>query len=172
MPVVTEERSQIGIRIHLSEVRIRGSGSAPKYHRSPSLLARPADLYCSILFCVYLSWYHFQSSILPVWQSFYKLIIHFLILMFNIILFTGAWRCWQEFTMRSKFKGKYLEIEPIGNSDYLLIIWRDESIPPCRRVSDTSRHRCDRSLLLRLVHLSFHSSFPPCIVLSFISQKA
>jgi len=26
----------------------------------------------------------------------------------------GSWRCWQEFTMRSKFKGKYLEIEPIG----------------------------------------------------------
>jgi hypothetical protein len=47
--------------------------------------------------------------------------------------------------MRSKFKGKYLEIEPIGNSAdlpyLLLIIWRDESIPPCRRVSDTSRHR-------------------------------
>jgi hypothetical protein len=48
--------------------------------------------------------------------------------------------------MRSKFKGKYLEIEPIGNSAYLLIILRDESIPPCRRVSDTSRHRCGRSL--------------------------
>jgi len=27
---------------------------------------------------------------------------------------TGTWRCWQEFTMRSKFKGKYLEIEPVG----------------------------------------------------------
>merc|ERR1719369_2225425 len=26
----------------------------------------------------------------------------------------AGWRCWQEFTMRSKFKGKYLEIEPIG----------------------------------------------------------
>ncbi|XP_023322727.1 oxysterol-binding protein 1 [Eurytemora carolleeae] len=26
----------------------------------------------------------------------------------------GDWKCWQEFTMRSKFKGKYLEIEPIG----------------------------------------------------------
>lgn len=25
-----------------------------------------------------------------------------------------GWSCWQEFTMRSKFKGKYLEIEPIG----------------------------------------------------------
>jgi hypothetical protein len=48
--------------------------------------------------------------------------------------------------MRSKFKGKYLEIEPIGNSAYLLITWRDASIPPCRRVSDTSRHLCGRSL--------------------------
>jgi len=27
---------------------------------------------------------------------------------------SGSWKCWQEFTMRSKFKGKYLEIEPIG----------------------------------------------------------
>ena len=26
----------------------------------------------------------------------------------------GLWRCWQEFTMRSKFKGKYLEVEPLG----------------------------------------------------------
>jgi len=26
----------------------------------------------------------------------------------------AGWKCWQEFTMRSKFKGKYLEIEPIG----------------------------------------------------------
>jgi len=26
----------------------------------------------------------------------------------------NGWECWQEFTMRSKFKGKYLEIEPIG----------------------------------------------------------
>lgn len=26
----------------------------------------------------------------------------------------GTWRCWQEFTMRSKFKGKYLEVEPLG----------------------------------------------------------
>jgi hypothetical protein len=80
------------------------------------------------------------------WQSFYQLKINFLIWIFIIIIFTGAWRCWQEFTMRSKFKGKYLEIEPIGNCAYLLIIWLDESIPPCRRVSDTSRHRCGRSL--------------------------
>ena len=28
----------------------------------------------------------------------------------------NGWECWQEFTMRSKFKGKYLEIEPIGKS--------------------------------------------------------
>eukprot|EP00095_Tigriopus_kingsejongensis_P012379 snap_masked-scaffold190_size271632-processed-gene-1.1 protein:Tk12379 transcript:snap_masked-scaffold190_size271632-processed-gene-1.1-mRNA-1 annotation:"hypothetical protein DAPPUDRAFT_315619" len=27
---------------------------------------------------------------------------------------TGLWRCWQEFSMRSKFKGKYLEVEPLG----------------------------------------------------------
>lgn len=27
---------------------------------------------------------------------------------------TPAWRCWQEFTMRSRFKGKYLEVEPLG----------------------------------------------------------
>jgi len=26
----------------------------------------------------------------------------------------GGWSCWQEFTMRSKFKGKYLEVEPLG----------------------------------------------------------
>jgi len=25
-----------------------------------------------------------------------------------------AWQCWQEFSMRSKFKGKYLEVEPLG----------------------------------------------------------
>ena len=24
------------------------------------------------------------------------------------------WKCWQEFTMRSRFKGKYLEVEPLG----------------------------------------------------------
>ena len=24
------------------------------------------------------------------------------------------WKTWQEFTMRSKFKGKYLEVEPLG----------------------------------------------------------
>ncbi|TRY70435.1 hypothetical protein TCAL_02402, partial [Tigriopus californicus] len=28
----------------------------------------------------------------------------------------GLWRCWQEFSMRSKFKGKYLEVEPLGIS--------------------------------------------------------
>ncbi len=38
----------------------------------------------------------------------------------------------------------------------LLVTCRDESIPPCRRVSDTSRHRCGRPLLLHLVHLGFH----------------
>ena len=26
----------------------------------------------------------------------------------------GKWKTWQEFTMRSKFKGKYLEVEPLG----------------------------------------------------------
>ena len=26
----------------------------------------------------------------------------------------GLWKCWQEFSMRSKFKGKYLEVEPLG----------------------------------------------------------
>jgi hypothetical protein len=26
----------------------------------------------------------------------------------------GKWQCWQEFSMRSKFKGKYLEVEPLG----------------------------------------------------------
>ena len=26
----------------------------------------------------------------------------------------GHWKTWQEFTMRSKFKGKYLEVEPLG----------------------------------------------------------
>jgi len=26
----------------------------------------------------------------------------------------GGWKCWQEFTMKSKFKGKYLEVEPLG----------------------------------------------------------
>ena len=25
-----------------------------------------------------------------------------------------SWKCWQEFTVRSKFRGRYLEIEPIG----------------------------------------------------------
>jgi hypothetical protein len=29
---------------------------------------------------------------------------------------TGLWSSWQEFTMRSKFKGKYLEVEPLGIS--------------------------------------------------------
>ena len=24
------------------------------------------------------------------------------------------WKCWQEFTMRSRFRGKYLEVEPLG----------------------------------------------------------
>jgi len=27
---------------------------------------------------------------------------------------TKGWKCWQEFTMRSRFKGKYLEVEPLG----------------------------------------------------------
>ena len=26
----------------------------------------------------------------------------------------SGWKSWQEFTMRSRFKGKYLEIEPLG----------------------------------------------------------
>ena len=26
----------------------------------------------------------------------------------------SGWRCWQEFTCQSKFKGKYLEVEPLG----------------------------------------------------------
>ena len=26
----------------------------------------------------------------------------------------AGWRCWQEFTCQSKFKGKYLEVEPLG----------------------------------------------------------
>ena len=25
-----------------------------------------------------------------------------------------TWKCWQEFTMRSRFRGKYLEVEPLG----------------------------------------------------------
>jgi len=31
----------------------------------------------------------------------------------------GNWKAWQEFTMRSKFKGKYLEVEPLGISHLL-----------------------------------------------------
>jgi hypothetical protein len=49
---VTEERSQIRswirIRIQLSEVRIRGSGSEPKCYRSPTLVARN-NFYSEIL---------------------------------------------------------------------------------------------------------------------------
>jgi len=41
-----------------------------------------------------------------------------------------------------------------------LVTWRDEFTPPCRRVSDTFRHRCGRPLLLGPVHLSLYSSFP------------
>lgn len=26
----------------------------------------------------------------------------------------AGWRCWQEFTMTSKFRGKYLQIIPLG----------------------------------------------------------
>jgi hypothetical protein len=48
----------------------------------------------------------------------------------------------------------------VSNSP-LLVTCRDESIPPCRRVSDTSRRRCGRPLLFWLVHLGFHSGFPP-----------
>lgn len=25
-----------------------------------------------------------------------------------------GWRCWQEFTMSSKFRGKYLQVIPLG----------------------------------------------------------
>jgi hypothetical protein len=39
---VTEERIRIRNRIHLSEVRIRGSGSAPKCHGSPTLVTMAA----------------------------------------------------------------------------------------------------------------------------------
>ncbi len=38
---VTEERIRIRNRIHLSEVRIRGSRSAPKCHGSPTLATMP-----------------------------------------------------------------------------------------------------------------------------------
>ena len=27
-----------------------------------------------------------------------------------------GWRCWQEFTMSSKFRGKYLQVIPLGIS--------------------------------------------------------
>lgn len=28
----------------------------------------------------------------------------------------AGWRCWQEFTMTSKFRGKYLQIIPLGSA--------------------------------------------------------
>lgn len=29
------------------------------------------------------------------------------------------WKCWQEFTMTSKFRGKYIQIAPLGNANVL-----------------------------------------------------
>ncbi len=45
-----------------------------------------------------------------------------------------------------------LNIFVIGlSSTYLLCYLHDESIPPCRRISDTSRHHCGWTLLLCIV---------------------
>jgi hypothetical protein len=61
-----------------------------------------------------------------------------------------------------RYQPKYVQAHMTCNirGASLLVTCRDESIPPCRRVSDTSRRHRGRQLLLWLVHLGFHSGFP------------
>lgn len=49
----------------------------------------------------------------------------------ELVVIEGSWKCWQEFTMRSKFKGKYLEIEPIGRSqcNNILLVGLEVCLP-------------------------------------------
>jgi len=48
------------------------------------------------------------------WKCFAEQVMHHPPMVAQHCESVYGWKCWQEFTMRSKFKGKYLEIEPIG----------------------------------------------------------
>ena len=52
------------------------------------------------------------------WKCFAEQVMHHPPMVAQHCESVYGWKCWQEFTMRSKFKGKYLEIEPIGKKVY------------------------------------------------------
>ena len=52
------------------------------------------------------------------WRCFAEQVLHHPPMVAQYCESVNGWNCWQEFTMRSKFKGKYLEIEPIGKKVY------------------------------------------------------
>merc|ERR1719422_2174054 len=48
------------------------------------------------------------------WRCFAEQVLHHPPMVAQYCESVDGWNCWQEFTMRSKFKGKYLEVEPLG----------------------------------------------------------
>lgn len=48
------------------------------------------------------------------WRCFAEQVLHHPPMVAQFCESLHGWNCWQEFTMRSKFKGKYLEVEPMG----------------------------------------------------------
>jgi len=48
------------------------------------------------------------------WRCFAEQVLHHPPMVAQYCESDHGWNCWQEFTMRSKFKGKYLEVEPMG----------------------------------------------------------
>lgn len=53
----------------------------------------------------------------------------------------AGWRCWQEFTMTTKFRGKYLQVVPLGGASAEFLssgnkyTWRKVHAPPGRAVA-------------------------------------
>lgn len=67
----------------------------------------------------------------------------------------AGWQCWQEFTMTTKFRGKYLQVIPLGGAFAQFTgsgnkyTWRKVARPPpppprpeSFRVESTKRERC------------------------------
>ncbi len=90
-----------------------------------------------------------------------------MILFYVFLVSDQHWRKCQKLWTRYRTDNKLiwdLDIFVIGHVfelryRYLIVTWRDESIPPCRMVSDTSGHLCGRPLLLCPLHQSFHCGF-------------
>ena len=67
----------------------------------------------------------------------------------------GKWKTWQEFTMRSKFKGKYLEVEPLGISH--LVFPNSGNHYTWRKVKTIGKNVYNCPTFAGLVHVKYTS---------------